>query len=320
MNTPNSPTPSPAPQDVDTPIRRIAVVGGGGLMGHGIALACLLGAPDARVALIGRRQETLDNGLRLMRDGPFGLAKAVARGKLPAGAVDETLARVRPTLSIEDGVRDADLVFETVPESVAHKHPVLRDIAAAAKPGAILATNTSSIMIAELSAALPDPSTLVGTHWFYPSNVMPLVEVVRGDRTAGPVLASTVAFLRRIGKKPVVVRDSPGFFTTRFVNLFIAEAMRAVQEGVCGIAEVDEMVKTGLGWPMGVFELLDKTASFDSWYHAQEYLNQTLGERFAIPPIARRVFTAGYRGAPALKPGSRGGWYDYQGPDGQGAK
>jgi 3-hydroxybutyryl-CoA dehydrogenase len=166
-------------------------------------------------------------------------------------------------------------------------------------------------MIGQIAGALEVPNRLIGTHWFYPGNVMPLVEVAVGDQTRADVVATTSAFLSRIGKKPVPVKDSPGFFTTRFINLFVAEAMWAVQNGICGIAEVDEMVKTGLGWPMGVFELLDKTASFDSWYHAQEYLHETLGERWAIPPIARRVFGAGYRGAAALKPGSRGGWYDY---------
>ncbi|HEV3025694.1 MAG TPA: 3-hydroxyacyl-CoA dehydrogenase family protein, partial [Pirellulales bacterium] len=119
--------------------------------------------------------------------------------------------------------------------------------------------------------------------------------------------------LSAIGKKPVVVMDSPGFFMTRFVNNYIAEAIRLVELGVAGPAEVDEMVKTGLGWPMGVFELLDDAAAFDSFYHAQEYLHQTCGERYAIPPLARKVFTAGYRGAPKLKPGSRGGWYDFLG-------
>lgn len=292
---------------------RIAVVGGGGLMGHGIVLACVLGAPAAQVALVARRSETLAHGMSLLRTGPFGVDAAVRRGKLTAEAAEDALARVHPTLDIAHGVRDADLVFETVPEVVAHKHEVLRAIEAAAPPGAAIATNTSSIMIAELSGVLADPGRLLGTHWFYPSNVMPLVEVARADRTLDWAAERVVGFLTQIGKIPVVVRDSPGFFMTRFVNLFIAEAMQAVQEGLCGIAEVDQMVKKGLGWPMGVFELLDKTASFDSWYHAQEYLHETLGERFAIPPIARKLFAAGYRGAPGLKPGSRGGWYDYFG-------
>jgi len=177
----------------------------------------------------------------------------------------------------------------------------------------VIASGTSSIMIGELGRALAHVDRLVGTHWFYPSNVMPLVEVARADRSAPWAAERIVRYLVAIGKKPVVVRDSPGFFMTRFVNLFAAEAMRAVQEGICGIRDVDEMCRTGLGWPMGVFELLDKTASFDAWYHAQEYLHETLGERYAIPPVARKVFTSGFRGAPNLKPGSRGGWYDYYG-------
>jgi 3-hydroxybutyryl-CoA dehydrogenase len=168
-------------------------------------------------------------------------------------------------------------------------------------------------MIAELAGALDDPGRLVGTHWFYPANVMPLVEVARSGLSREEVVDQVLGFLRVIGKRPVLVGDAPGFFMTRFINTFIAEAIRLVELGVAGPAEVDEMVKTGLGWPMGVFELLDDTASFDSWYHAQEYLFETCGERYAIPPLARRVFLSGHRGAPALKPGSRGGWYEYLG-------
>jgi len=294
-------------------IRRIAVIGGGGLMGHGIVAACLTGHPDAEVRLVSRRRASLDHGMALLRSGPFGLAGLVKKGKLTEQALEAALARVRPTLDLAEGMQEAQLVFETVPEVVSAKHAVLAQAEAAAPRDAIFATNTSSIMIAEIGSALARPERLIGTHWFYPANVMPLVEVARGAQTAQWVVDATVNFLSGLRKKPVVVNDAPGFFTTRFINLFIAEAMRSVEQGICGIAEVDEMVKTGLGWPMGVFELLDKTASFDSWYHAQEYLHEKLGERWAIPPIAQRVFGEGYRGAPALKPGSRGGWYDYFG-------
>lgn len=299
-------------------LERIAVVGGAGSMGHGIVLACLFGSPLAQVRMIARRKETLDHGLQLLRSGPFGLEGAVRKGKLSAETMEQMLARVQPTLSIAEGVADAQMIFETVPEVVSQKHAVLREIEASAPEDAIIASNTSSIMIGELSGVLENPVRMVGTHWFYPSNIMPLVEVARADQTVAWALDATVEFLKSIKKKPVVVSDSPGFFTTRFVNLYIAEAMQVVQQGICGIREVDEMVKTGLGWPMGVFELLDKTASFDSWYHAQEYLEETLGERYAIPPIARKVFAAGFRGAPNLKPGSKGGWYDYYAIESQG--
>jgi 3-hydroxybutyryl-CoA dehydrogenase len=294
-------------------IRRIAVIGGGGLMGHGIVAACLTTLPDAEVWLVSRRPESLEHGMQLLENGPYGLAGLVKRGKLSETALRDALGRVRPTVDLAAGVREAELVIETVPEVLRQKHAALFEAEAAALPDAIFATNTSSIMIAEIGSVLARPERLVGTHWFYPANVMPLVEVARSARTAQDVVDATVAFLTRLRKKPVVVHDAPGFFTTRFINLFIAEAMRSVEAGICGIAEVDEMVKTGLGWPMGVFELLDKTASFDSWYHAQEYLHEKLGERWAIPELAQRVFGAGYRGAPALKPGSRGGWYDYFG-------
>lgn len=296
-------------------ITRVAVVGGGGSMGHGIVIACLLGSPDAEVTLVARRQETLDHGLELVRTGPFGLEGAVRKGRIDARTMEDALARLRPTLDIAQGVRDAQLVFESVPEVVDQKLDVLRAIEAAAPADAIVATGTSSIMIAELGRALTRDERLVGTHWFYPSNVMPLVEVGRTDRAAPWAVERTVGYLTRIGKKPIVVRDVPGFFMTRFVNTFLSEAMRAVQEGICSIEDVDVMCRTGLGWPMGVFELLDKTASFDAYYHAQEYLHETLGERYAVPPIARKVFKAGYRGVAKLKPGSKGGWYDYFGVD-----
>ncbi|CAG0983814.1 3-hydroxybutyryl-CoA dehydrogenase [Burkholderiales bacterium] len=297
----------------EAPVERVAVVGGAGSMGHGIVIACLLGAPEAEVRLVARRRESLDHGLSLVRAGPFGLDGAVRKGKLDAADMKRALARLRPTLDIAEGVRDAQIVFESVPEIVDRKIEVLREIESAALPDAVIASNTSSIMIGELGRALAKVERLVGAHWFYPSNVMPLVEVARADRSASWAVDRIVGYLAVIGKKPVVVRDSPGFFMTRFVNIFAAEAMRAVQEGICGIQDVDEMVKTGLGWPMGVFELLDRTASFDAWYHAQEYLHETLGERYSIPPVARKVFASGFRGAPGLKPGSRGGWYDYYG-------
>jgi 3-hydroxybutyryl-CoA dehydrogenase len=281
-------------------------------MGHGIALACLRSA-GTHVTIVSRRPETVANGLELIMRGPFGLHKAIAKGKLTTDDAADMRSRLRGTTDYADGLQDVDLVFESIPETVPGKHEALREVELHAPPTAAIATNTSSIMIAELGAALSNPGRLVGTHWFYPANVMPLVEVVRGAQTAPDALASVVGFIESVGKRAIVVADAPGFFMTRFINTFIAEAIRLVELGVAGPLEVDEMVKTGLGWPMGVFELLDDTASFDSWYHAQEYLHQTCGERYAVPPLARRVFAAGYRGAPTLKPGSKGGWYDFLG-------
>ncbi|GMQ92889.1 MAG: 3-hydroxyacyl-CoA dehydrogenase NAD-binding domain-containing protein [Acidimicrobiia bacterium] len=280
-------------------------------MGHGIALACLQHS-DADVSIISRREESVERGLDLILEGRFGLARGVEKGRLTAEQAADARSRLSGTVNYEEGLSGADLVFETVPEVLDIKHEVLREAERCASDDAVLATNTSSILIAELAAPLDDPSRLVGTHWFYPANILPLVEVARSAFVDENALTGVVAYLGTIGKRPVVVKDSPGFFMTRFINNFLAEAIRLVELGIAGPAEIDEMVKTGLGWPMGVFELLD-ASSFEAFYHAQEYLHETCGERYAVPPLARQAFSAGYLGSKDLKPGSRGGWYDFLG-------
>jgi 3-hydroxybutyryl-CoA dehydrogenase len=294
--------------------KRVAIMGGGGLMGHGIALACLQGS-DAQVVLISRREETVAHGRDLIENGPFGLKRAVERGKLEEGQLGGILERLSGTTDYAEGLAGADLVFETIPEVVDLKQDALAEAEKLVSPDTLFASNTSSIMISELAAKLERPGNVVGTHWFYPANVLPLIEVGRSELSDQSAIDRVVGYLSAIGKKPVVVKDAPGFFMTRFINNYLAEAIRLVELGIAGPAEVDEMCKTGLGWPMGVFELLDDTASFDSFYHAQEYLFETCGERYAIPPLARKVFLAGYRGNPKLKPGSRGGWYDFLGAE-----
>lgn len=296
----------------ETGFKKIAILGGGGLMGHGIALACLQGS-DAEVVLISRREETVAHGRDLIEKGPFGLKRAVERGKLEEGQLGGILDRLSGTTDYAAGLAGADLVFETIPEVVDLKQDALAEAETLVAPDTLFASNTSSIMISELAAKLERPGNVVGTHWFYPANVLPLIEVGRSELSDQTAIDKVVGYLSAIGKKPVVVKDAPGFFMTRFINNYLAEAIRLVELGIAGPAEVDEMCKTGLGWPMGVFELLDDTASFDSFYHAQEYLFETCGERYAIPPLARKVFLSGYRGNPKLKPGSRGGWYDFLG-------
>ena len=293
-------------------MRKVAILGGGGLMGHGMVLACLRSL-ETQVVLVSRRQESLEHGAALIRTGPFGIERRVERGRISREQANQMLERLHSTIDYEEGLAEASLVIETVPEVLELKHKVLAEAERAAPSNAVFASGTSAIMISELASGLADPGRLVGTHWFYPADVMPLVEVARSELSRDDAVDGILTFLREIGKKPVQVRDAPGFFMTRFINLYIAEAIHLLEIGVAGPAEIDEMVKTGLGWPMGVFELLDDTASFDSWYHAQEYLHMTCGERYAIPDLARKVFLAGYRGDPRLKPESRGGWYDFLG-------
>ncbi|MFQ5558738.1 MAG: 3-hydroxyacyl-CoA dehydrogenase family protein [Acidimicrobiales bacterium] len=290
---------------------KVVVLGGGGRMGHGIALACLQYS-DAEVVIVSRRAETVEHGIRVIISGPFGLERAVAKERLTRQQADDAVARLTGTTDYEEALVGADLVFESVPEIVATKHATFELVDRFAPSDAVLATNTSSILIAELAAPLADPGRLVGTHWFYPAHVMPLVEVGRSSFVDEAALDQVLAYLRALRKRPVVVKDSPGLFMTRFINNYLAEAIRLVELGIAGPAEIDEMVKSGLGWPMGVFELLDGS-SFDAFYHAQEYLHANLGERYAVPTLARQAYLAGYHGSPDLVPDSRGGLYDYLG-------
>ena len=127
---------------------------------------------------------------------------------------------------------------------------------------ALIASNTSSIMIGELAARAASPHRFIGTHWFYPAQVMKLVEVAAGERTSAATLKRTLGLLAAWGKVAVVVADRPGFFMTRFINLFVEEAIRLVQDGVTTARDIDTMTKLGLGWPLGLFELIDSTGSF----------------------------------------------------------
>ncbi|MGH9000599.1 MAG: 3-hydroxyacyl-CoA dehydrogenase family protein [Acidimicrobiia bacterium] len=293
-------------------IERVAVLGGGGLMGHGIALACLVGS-RCEVRLVSPRRETVERGLELVTTGPFGLERAVQRGRLDAAQAASARGRLSATTDYAEGLDGVELVFESVPEVAEVKLAALAEVERAAPEDVLVATNTSAIMISELAGGLRRPERLIGAHWFYPANVMPLVEMVRGRLSAASTVDAVSTYLQTLGKRPVVVGDGPGFFMTRFVNVFLSEAIRLVELDIAGPAEIDEMVRMGLGWPMGPFELLDDTACFESFCHSLAYLAETCGERYAVPPLARQVRAAGYLGDPKLKPGSKGGWYEFLG-------
>jgi len=293
-------------------VKKVVVIGGGGSMGHGIVLACIQGGPY-QVTILSRREQTCQHGVELIKNGPYGLSKAVKRGKITEEQAAEMLSRVSTSTSYADALSNTDLIFESLPEEIAVKKQCFQEAEKYVPEHCVIASGTSAIMISELAGALENHRNLVGTHWFFPSNVMKLVEVGNSELTSEETFNFIIDFLRKIGKSPIAVKDSPGFFMTRFINTYLTEAIRLVELGIAGISELDEMCKKGCGWPMGVFEFLDDTASFDAYYHAQAYLHLTLGERYKIPALARKVFEAGYLGNPQLKPGSKGGWYEFFG-------
>jgi 3-hydroxybutyryl-CoA dehydrogenase len=259
----------------------VAVVGAG-TMGHGIAQVVAMAG--ARVALVDRTDELVAAGLGRIRGN---LDSGVQRAKVDAAERDGTLDRIRGTTDMAAAVRDADLVVEAVPEKMELKLSVLGALEDWASPDAMLATNTSSLSVSDLQASLARPGRLVGVHFFNPVHIMRLVEVVRGSQTDAAVVDDAVEFARWIGKEPIVVRDSPGFASSRLGVALGLEAMRMLEEGVATAADIDTAMTLGYRHPMGPLRLTD-LVGLDVRLDIADYLHRTLGgERFRPPDILR---------------------------------
>ena len=271
-------------------IQRVVVVGAG-TMGHGIAqVAAMAGAA---VVLVDREMDLVETGLARIRAN---LDEGVERGKVEASDRDATLGRITGDADLEAAVRTADLVVEAVPERLELKRDIFRRVEAGAPEEAVLATNTSSLSVTEIQASVAAPGRLVGMHFFNPVHIMKLVELVRGESTDEETVERAAAFARRMGKEPIVVRDSPGFASSRLGVALGLEAMRMVEEGVASPEDIDTAMTLGYRHPMGPLRLTD-LVGLDVRLDIAEYLHETLGgERFRPPEILRRKVAEGKLG------------------------
>lgn len=282
---------------------RVAVIGAG-TMGAGIAqAAATAGWPTA---LTDTRPEALQGALdRIART----LDGAVQRGKLDAPGRDAILGRLHAVPGIRAACEGADLVVEAVLEDLDVKRDVMSQASDWALPSALLATNTSSISIADIAADLPRPGRLIGMHFFNPVHVMKLVEIVTHDATDDAARADALAVVHAMGKEPIVVRDSPGFASSRLGIALGLEAMRMLEEGVASAADIDRAMELGYNHPMGPLKLTD-LVGLDVRLRIADYLHQALGaERFAPPAILRRLVAEGKLGKK-----SGHGFYDWSQP------
>jgi 3-hydroxybutyryl-CoA dehydrogenase len=280
-------------------IRSIGVVGCG-LMGSGIAQVSAQAGFPTTVREVS--DEALGAGLRSIRRF---LERGVEKGKLAPAEVERALGNLKGTVDLRD-LAGCDLVVEAVNEDFAMKRDVLGSLDAIVAPGAILASNTSSLSITALAAATRRPERLLGLHFFTPVPLLGLVELVRGLRTSDETARAAADWCRAIGKTVVDVRDSAGFVVNRLLVPYVLDAIRALEQGLASRDDIDRAMTLGCGHPMGPLLLADHVG-LDTLHAAAEAMFRDLREaRFAPPPLLTRMLASGLRG----RKGGRG-FYDW---------
>jgi len=280
-------------------IKTIAVIGAG-TMGNGIAH--VFAKAGYSVILRDVDQKSLDRALDTIGKN---LDREVKKAKITEADKSATLARIKMTTDAK-ALASADIAVEAVPEQRELKERVLKEVDAALRPGAILASNTSSISITALAAKTSRPGNFIGMHFMNPVPVMTLVEVIRGLQTSDETFALTMALCEKLGKKPVAVNDSPGFVSNRVLMPMINEAAYTVMESVATPESVDAVMKLGMNHPMGPLELAD-FIGLDVCVDILEVLHAGLGDpKYRACPLLRKMVAAGWLGRKSSR-----GFYKY---------
>jgi len=270
-------------------VRTIAVIGAG-TMGRGIAHAAALGG--YRTIL----EDLLPTALRKAEtEIRANLDKAVELGKVTASDADAAFQRLEYAGSVEEAAREADLVIEAVPEEMESKIEIFTLLDKICRPTTMLASNTSSLSVTEISSVTYRAKKCVGMHFFNPVHKMKLLEVVRALETDEDTLATAVEVGKRMGKEVVVIKESPGFITSRINAMIGNEAFFMLQEGIASAADIDKALKLGLNHPMGPFELVD-LVGLDTRLSILEYLHKSLGEKYRPAPLLVQYVKAGRLG------------------------
>jgi 3-hydroxybutyryl-CoA dehydrogenase len=272
-----------------TEVRTVAVIGAG-IMGRGIAHAAALGG--YRTLL----EDLLPNALRNAEtEIRANLDQAVELGKVDATDADAAFSRIEYAGSVDQAARDADLVIEAVPEEMESKIEIFTVLDKICRPATILASNTSSLSVTEIASVTYRAKKCVGMHFFNPVHKMKLLEIVRALESDDDTLAAVIEVGKRMQKEVVVIRESPGFVTSRINAMIGNEAFYLLQEGIASAEDIDKALKLGLNHPMGPFELVD-LVGLDTRLHILEYLHESLGEKFRPCPLLVQYVKAGRLG------------------------
>jgi 3-hydroxybutyryl-CoA dehydrogenase len=280
-------------------IKKVGVVGGG-LMGSGIAQTCVQSGYEVVVREV--NQELLDRGL----DRIHGAWKMLAgKGRITEQQQREYGERVRGTLDVAD-FADCDLVIEAIIENLDLKRPLFKDLDGILRPEVIIASNTSSLPIVEMSAVTRRPDKVAGLHFFNPAPVMKLVEIVRTISTSDDTVATLRGFAESLGKTPIIAKDTGGFIVNFLLIPYMLAAIRMYENGLATKEDIDTGMKLGCGYPMGPFQLLDYVGLDTTLYAAEAIYKDYPDPAYAPPTLLRRMVAAGHNGMKAGR-----GFYDY---------
>ncbi len=283
-------------------IQKVGVIGCG-LMGSGIAQVSAQAGFQTMVREV--NAELVEKGLKGIEKN---LARLVEKGTLTETAKSEIRGRLKGTTSLDD-LKDCDVILEAIIEQLPAKRELFSALDTICGPGTIFASNTSSLTITEIAAATKRPGRFVGLHFFNPVPVMKLVEVVRTIATDPDVYEEMVGFGAKLGKTPVRAQDGGGFIVNRLLVPYLLDAIRALEEGVGSVVDIDNSMKLGCGYPMGPFTLLDFVGLDTTYYISQIMFDEFKEKRFAAPPLLKRMVLAGWHGKKSGR-----GFYDYSDP------
>ena len=282
-------------------IKNVGVIGCG-LMGSGIVQVAA--QSGFQVLFVEANDELVKRGLDRLRQTLEGL---VAKGKLDAGAKDDSLGRIAGTTRLED-LKGSDLVVEAMTENQALKNETFAKLDRICAPHAVLATNTSSCNVTAMAAATRRPGKVVGLHFFNPVPLMKLVEVVRTLLSDDAAIKETTEWVRAVGKVPVQAKDATAFIVNRLLVPYLLDAIRVYEGGLASLEDIDQAMKLGCGYPMGPFTMLDLVGLDTTMYVAEVMFEEFREPRYAPPPLLKRMVIAGHLGRKTGK-----GFYAYDG-------
>jgi 3-hydroxybutyryl-CoA dehydrogenase len=280
-------------------IRKVGVLGCG-LMGAGVAEVAAKAGYDTVVREVS--EELVQKGLGRIKGS---MDKAVEKGKLDADARDQAAGRLSGVVGLED-LADCDVIVEAIIENLDEKRKTFGILDGVVKEGAIFASNTSSLTITQIAMSTKRPEAFVGLHFFNPVPVMKLVEVVRTLLTSDATFERAFEFARSLGKEPIACRDNSGFIVNRLLVPYLLDAIRALEEGVGTVEDIDKGMQLGCGYPMGPFTLLDFVGLDTTYYIANIMFEEYREKRFAPPPLLKQMVLAGRFGKKSGR-----GFYDY---------